>query len=86
MDLAFACGFRPSGGGDEPAISAICQPLADLGGMRAGVALIRRTTRRSQPTGAGMAFYARVKFALTEIDHARGEAAIVRARAPDGSG
>lgn len=40
-----------------------------------GVALIRRTTRQSSPTESGVAFYARVKPALTEIDRGRTEAA-----------
>jgi DNA-binding transcriptional LysR family regulator len=40
-----------------------------------GVSLIKRTTRRSQPTEAGMAFYARVKPALAAIESARAEAA-----------
>jgi DNA-binding transcriptional LysR family regulator len=39
-----------------------------------GVALIRRTTRQSHPTEAGLAFYARVKPAVAEIDNARVEA------------
>ncbi|MCJ2097049.1 LysR family transcriptional regulator [Methylobacterium sp. J-072] len=38
-----------------------------------GVELIRRTTRRLQPTPAGLAFHARVKAALTEIELARAE-------------
>jgi DNA-binding transcriptional LysR family regulator len=40
-----------------------------------GVPLIKRTTRRSDPTEAGLAFYARVKPALAEIESARAEAA-----------
>jgi DNA-binding transcriptional LysR family regulator len=40
-----------------------------------GVALVKRTTRQSHPTEAGLAFYARVKPALAEIDNARSEAA-----------
>ena len=40
-----------------------------------GVPLIKRTTRRSHPTEAGLAFYARVKPALAEIENARAEAA-----------
>jgi DNA-binding transcriptional LysR family regulator len=39
------------------------------------VELVRRTTRRSHPTEAGLAFYRRVKPALTEIVEARLEAA-----------
>jgi len=41
----------------------------------AGVELLRRTTRQSHPTEAGLAFYRRVKPALTEITEARREAA-----------
>lgn len=40
-----------------------------------GVALIKRTTRQSHPTEAGLAFYARLKPAVAEIDNAREEAA-----------
>lgn len=43
-----------------------------------GVELISRTTRQSSPTEAGLAFYRRVKPALTEIDDARLEAASKR--------
>lgn len=39
-----------------------------------GVELIRRTTRRMQPTSAGELFYRRIKSALAEIDDARLEA------------
>lgn len=45
----------------------------------AGVELLRRTTRQSHPTEAGLAFYRRVKPALTEINEARREAANQRA-------
>lgn len=48
-----------------------------------GVELISRTTRQSSPTEAGLAFYRRIKPALTEIDDARLEAASKRA-APSG--
>jgi DNA-binding transcriptional LysR family regulator len=48
-----------------------------------GVPLIKRTTRRSHPTEAGLAFYARVKPALVEIESARAEAADL-AREPSG--
>ncbi|MGL4964004.1 MAG: LysR family transcriptional regulator [Inquilinus sp.] len=44
-----------------------------------GVALVQRTTRRSTPTDAGLAFYRRVKPALAEILEARAEAAERRA-------
>ena len=40
-----------------------------------GVALIRRTTRRLQPTPAGLAFHARIRAALADIELARTEAA-----------
>lgn len=40
-----------------------------------GVELVRRTTRRSSPTEAGLAFYRRVKPAVAEIREARLEAA-----------
>jgi DNA-binding transcriptional LysR family regulator len=40
-----------------------------------GVELLRRTTRQSNPTEAGLAFYRRVKPAFTEINEARREAA-----------
>ncbi|WP_207485154.1 LysR family transcriptional regulator [Arenibaculum pallidiluteum] len=40
-----------------------------------GVTLIRRTTRRLQPTAAGLAFHARICAALADIESARQEAA-----------
>ena len=40
-----------------------------------GAELVRRTTRQSRPTEAGLAFYRRVKPAFAEIDAARREAA-----------
>jgi len=40
-----------------------------------GVTLVKRTTRQSHPTEAGLALYARVKPALAEIENARAEAA-----------
>ena len=45
-----------------------------------GVELIRRTTRRLQPTAAGLTFHARVKAALAEIELARLEIGIESAR------
>ncbi len=45
-----------------------------------GVELVRRTTRQSFATEAGLAFYRRVKPALAEIGEARAEAANRRAR------
>lgn len=44
-----------------------------------GVPLVRRTTRRSSPTEAGVTFYRRLKPALAEIEAARGEIATQRA-------
>src|SRR5690349_8653660 len=38
-----------------------------------GVELIQRTTRRAQPTSAGLAFHGRIKAALADIDLARSE-------------
>jgi len=46
-----------------------------------GVELVRRTTRRSSPTEAGLAFYRRVAAALAELDVARQEAAKRRSEA-----
>ncbi|KRQ96973.1 transcriptional regulator [Bradyrhizobium jicamae] len=43
-----------------------------------GVELIKRTTRRSEPTEAGRTFYARIKPAVAEIIEARNEAANIR--------
>ena len=43
-----------------------------------GVELVRRTTRQSFPTEAGLAFYRRIKPALAEITEARLEAASQR--------
>jgi DNA-binding transcriptional LysR family regulator len=40
-----------------------------------GVELIQRTTRRAQPTAAGLAFHVRIKAALADIDLARSELA-----------
>ncbi|HMN82870.1 MAG TPA: LysR family transcriptional regulator, partial [Burkholderiaceae bacterium] len=55
-------------------LQSISRSLATLE-HSVGVPLIRRTTRRSQPTEAGLAFHARIKSALAEIDEARSEAA-----------
>jgi DNA-binding transcriptional LysR family regulator len=44
-----------------------------------GVQLVKRTTRRSSPTEAGLAFYRRIKPALADIADARQEAASKRA-------
>jgi len=43
-----------------------------------GVELIKRTTRRSEPTEAGRVFYERIKPAVAEIIQARAEAANIR--------
>ena len=43
-----------------------------------GVELVKRTTRRSEPTEAGRLFYERVKPAIAEIIEARNEAANLR--------
>jgi DNA-binding transcriptional LysR family regulator len=43
-----------------------------------GVELVKRTTRRSEPTEAGRIFYERIKSAVAEILQARSEAANVR--------
>src|SRR5262245_8546197 len=40
-----------------------------------GVELVRRTTRRSNPTEAGLLLYRRISAALAEIEDARHEAA-----------
>lgn len=40
-----------------------------------GVELIQRTTRRAQPTAAGLAFHTRIRAALADIDLARSELA-----------
>ena len=44
-----------------------------------GVELVRRTTRQSSPTEAGLAFYRRIKPALADIADAKQEAANKRA-------
>lgn len=49
-----------------------------------GVELVRRTTRRSQPTEAGLAFYRRVKPAFGEINDAMVDAG-VGAKQPSGT-
>lgn len=55
-------------------VQSIGRSLATLE-RSVAVDLVRRTTRRSQPTEAGLAFYRRVKPALMEITDARIEAA-----------
>ena len=59
------------------ALSCSLQTVSrSLGALEAelGIELVRRTTRRMQPTAAGTVFYERVKRALRDIDEARGEA------------
>jgi DNA-binding transcriptional LysR family regulator len=46
-----------------------------------GIELVRRTTRRSNPTDAGLAFYRRLGAALAEIENAKLETANRRAEA-----
>ncbi len=46
-----------------------------------GVELIRRTTRRSSPTEAGLAYYQRLKTALEDIEEAKLQASRWKARA-----
>lgn len=53
-------------------LQAVSRALAALE-HELGVELIQRTTRRSQPTPAGLAFHARLKTALADIDLARSE-------------
>lgn len=53
-------------------LQAVSRSLASLEN-ELGVELIQRTTRRAQPTEAGLAFHARIKAALADIDLARSE-------------
>ncbi len=46
-----------------------------------GVELIRRTTRRSNPTEAGLAYYQRLKTALEDIEEAKLQVSASKARA-----
>ena len=55
-------------------LQSISRSLATLE-RSVAVDLVRRTTRQSHPTEAGLAFYRRVRPALTEIGDARREAA-----------
>jgi DNA-binding transcriptional LysR family regulator len=59
-------------------LQSVNRSLASLE-QSVGVELVRRTTRRSVATEAGLAFYRRVKPALAEISEARLEAANRRA-------
>jgi len=61
-------------------LQAMSRSLAALE-REVGVELMRRTTRRSNPTDAGIALYRRLAAALAEIDAAKLEAANRRAEA-----
>src|SRR6476620_9592204 len=58
----------------ERSLQSVNRSLASLE-RSVGVELVRRTTRRSFATEAGLAFYRRVKPAFAEISEARLEAA-----------
>jgi DNA-binding transcriptional LysR family regulator len=58
----------------ERSLQAVSRSLASLE-SELGVELIQRTTRRAQPSEAGLAFHARIKAALADIDLARSELA-----------
>lgn len=53
-------------------LQAVSRSLASLE-RELGVELLRRTTRRSAPTDAGLDYYRRVRLALAELDDARRE-------------
>jgi DNA-binding transcriptional LysR family regulator len=55
-------------------LQAVSRALAALEN-ELGVELIQRTTRRAQPSAAGLTFHARLKTALADIDLARSELA-----------
>lgn len=57
----------------DRSLQAISRSLLQLE-RSLGVELVQRTTRRSRPTEAGMAFYRRIKAALADIALARQEA------------
>jgi DNA-binding transcriptional LysR family regulator len=61
-------------------LQAVSRSLAALE-HDVGVELIRRTTRRSNPTDAGLAFYRRLSAALSEIEAAKLETSNRRAEA-----
>jgi DNA-binding transcriptional LysR family regulator len=61
-------------------LQSVSRSLAALE-REVGVALIQRTTRRSNPTDAGLAFYRRLAAALAEIEAAKRETANRRAEA-----
>jgi DNA-binding transcriptional LysR family regulator len=54
-------------------LQSVSRSLAALE-QEVGVELVRRTTRHSSPTDAGLAFYRRLSAALAEIDAAKREA------------
>jgi len=55
-------------------LQSVSRSLAGLE-RELGIELVRRTTRRSNPTDAGLAFYRRLSAALTEIETAKLETA-----------
>ena len=59
-------------------LQSIARSLAALE-RDVGVELVRRNTRRSEPTEAGLAFFRRVRPAVAEIEDARNKAADTRA-------
>jgi len=61
----------------QQSLQSINRSLASLE-RSVGVELVSRTTRRSSPTEAGLAFYHRIKPALAEISDAQREAASKR--------
>lgn len=56
----------------QRSLQAVSRALAALE-SELGVELILRTTRRAQPSAAGLAFHARLRTALADIDLARSE-------------
>ena len=61
----------------ERSLQSVARSLSALE-RSVGVELIQRSTRRSQPTGAGLSLYQRLKPAVTEINDARREVASKR--------
>jgi DNA-binding transcriptional LysR family regulator len=61
-------------------LQSVSRSLAALE-REVGVSLIQRTTRRSNPTDAGLSFYRRIAAALAEIEAAKRETANRRAEA-----
>lgn len=61
-------------------LQSVSRSLAALE-REVGIELVRRTTRRSSPTDAGLAFYRRLSAALAEIDNAKMETANRRVEA-----